>query len=66
MNLHFDIQLTKKQKEAYNLLHDADTKVLVARWSRQSGKSVFAEIALIESLCKSLTQASLLILNRVS
>ena len=55
MNLHFDIQLTKKQKEAYNLLHDADTKVLVARWSRQSGKSVFAEIALIESLCKSLT-----------
>ena len=55
MNLHFDINLTKKQKEAYNLLHDEDTKVLVARWSRQSGKSVFAEIALIESMCKPLT-----------
>jgi len=55
MNLHFDINLTKKQKEAYNLLHDDDTKVLVARWSRQSGKSVFAEIALIESMCKPLT-----------
>ena len=55
MKLNFKINLTKKQKEAYNLLHDKDTKVLVARWSRQSGKSVFAEIALIESLCKGLT-----------
>ena len=55
MELHFDINLTKKQKEAYKLLHDEDTKVLVARWSRQSGKSVFAEIALIESMCKPLT-----------
>ena len=55
MELHFDINLTKKQKEAYDLLHDKETKVLVARWSRQSGKSVFAEIALIESMCKSLT-----------
>lgn len=55
MKLNFKINLTKKQKEAYNLLHDKGTKVLVARWSRQSGKSVFAEIALIESLCKGLT-----------
>ena len=55
MKLNFRINLTKKQKEAYNLLHDKETKVLVARWSRQSGKSVFAEIALIESLCKTLT-----------
>ena len=55
MELNFRINLTKKQKEAYSLLHDDDTKVLVARWSRQSGKSVFAEIALIESMCKSLT-----------
>ena len=55
MELHFDINLTKKQKEAYDLLHDNETKVLVARWSRQSGKSVFAEIALIESMCKPLT-----------
>lgn len=55
MKLNFRINLTKKQKEAYNLLHDDDTKILVARWSRQSGKSVFAEIALIESMCKPLT-----------
>lgn len=55
MKLNFRINLTKKQKEAYNLLHDDDTKILVARWSRQSGKSVFAEIALIESMCRPLT-----------
>lgn len=55
MELHFDLDLTRKQQEAYNLLHDPETKVLVARWSRQSGKSVFAEVALIESMCKPLT-----------
>lgn len=55
MKLNFRINLTKKQKEAYDLLHMEDTQYLVARWSRQSGKSVFAEICLIESMCKSLT-----------
>lgn len=52
MNLKFDISLTKKQQEAFETFHRKDLKYLVCRWSRQSGKSVFAEIILIEYLCK--------------
>lgn len=52
MKIDFNIKLTKKQKEAYNLIHSDECKTLVACWSRQSGKSVFAEIMLIEYLCK--------------
>lgn len=52
MKINFKISLTPKQKEAYNLLHDDETKILVCRWSRQAGKSIFAEICLIEYLCK--------------
>lgn len=55
MKINFNINLTKKQKEAYNLLHDKDTQFLIARWSRQCGKTVFAEIMMIEYLCKSKT-----------
>ena len=32
MKINFDIKLTKKQKEAYDILHDKDCKFL---WSRQ-------------------------------
>ena len=35
MKINFDIKLTKKQKEAYDILHDKDCKFLIARWSRQ-------------------------------
>lgn len=52
MEVQFNINLTKKQKEAYSILHDKDTRYLVARWSRQCGKTVFSEICIIESLCK--------------
>ena len=52
MKINFDIKLTKKQQEAYNLMHEKDCRYLVARWSRQCGKTVFAEIMLIEYLCK--------------
>ena len=52
MKLNFKINLTKKQKEAYEILHSKDCKYLVARWSRQCGKTTFAEIMLIEYLCK--------------
>ena len=52
MRIDFDINLTKKQQEAYDLIHRPDCKFLVARWSRQCGKTVFAEIMLIEYLCK--------------
>ena len=52
MTINFDITLTKKQQEAYDLLHQKDCQFLIARWSRQCGKTVFAEIMLIEYLCK--------------
>ena len=52
MKIQFDINLTRKQKEAYNLIHQDDCQYLVARWSRQCGKTVFAEIMMIEYLCK--------------
>ena len=52
MKINFNIRLTKKQQEAYNIMHEKDCKFLVARWSRQCGKTVFAEIMMIEYLCK--------------
>ena len=35
LNVNFDIKLTKTQERAYSVLHDDDTKFLIARWSRQ-------------------------------
>ena len=35
MRINFDINLTKKQQEAWNILHDKDCQFLIARWSRQ-------------------------------
>ena len=52
MTINFNIDLTQKQKEAYSILHDKDTQFLIARWSRQCGKTVLAEIMMIEYLCK--------------
>ena len=52
MKINIDIELTKKQKEAYDIIHSKDCQFLVARWSRQCGKTVLAEIMLIEYLCK--------------
>ena len=52
MKINFNIQLTKKQQEAYDIIHKRDCKFLVARWSRQCGKTIFAEIMMIEYLCK--------------
>jgi len=52
MKINFNIQLTRKQKEAYDILHSNATQFLIARWSRQCGKTVFAEIMMIEYLCK--------------
>lgn len=50
MKVKFNLKLTDGQREAYNLAHDKDTDKLVLVWSRQSGKSVFAEIILLEYL----------------
>ena len=55
MRVNFDIKLTKKQQEAYNLIHDEKCRFLIARWSRQCGKTIFAEVMLIEYLCKANT-----------
>lgn len=55
MKINFDIELTKKQKEAYDIMHEKETRFLIARWSRQCGKTIFAEIMLIEYLCKNNT-----------
>lgn len=55
MKINFNINLTEKQKEAYSILHDKDTQFLIARWSRQCGKTVFSEIMMVEYLCKSNT-----------
>lgn len=52
MNIKFDIELTSSQKKAYDLIHQSDTRYLVARWSRQQGKTIFSEILLIEYLFK--------------
>lgn len=52
MQINFDINLTKKQQEAYDIIHQKDCRFLIARWSRQCGKTVFSEIMMIEYLCK--------------
>lgn len=52
MQINFDIKLTEGQKKAYELVHNDDIQYLILRWSRQCGKSVFAEILLIEYLFK--------------
>lgn len=49
MNINFNIELTPYQQEAWKTLHDKKVKELVLCWSRQKGKSVFAEIAMIEA-----------------
>ena len=45
-----NLKLTKSQQEAARLLHLHDTRYLICCWSRQSGKSVFAELMVIEYL----------------
>lgn len=50
--LKFKINLSKKQQEIYNLIHDKDVRYVVACMSRQIGKTLLSEILLIEYLCK--------------
>lgn len=52
MNVNFSIKLTPKQQEVYNLLHKDDVNIVVTRFSRQCGKTVLAEVLLIENLLK--------------
>ena len=55
MDLNFNYQPTEGQLQAFKLLHDKETRVIVLLFSRQCGKSVFAESACIEYLCKPYT-----------
>lgn len=50
MKVNFKIKLTPKQKEAYSLLFNRETRVLTCVWSRQCGKTVFAIISCIQYL----------------
>lgn len=52
INLKFKINLTKKQKEAYDLFHKEEVRELVLNFSRQSGKTTLCEILLIETMVK--------------
>lgn len=58
INLKFKINLTSKQKEAYDLFHKEEVKELVLNFSRQSGKTTLCEILLIETLVKSKTNCA--------
>lgn len=49
MEVQFEIELTKKQQEAYDVFHEKDTKELVLLFSRQSGKSTLAEVLMMEA-----------------
>lgn len=52
MQVNIDIQLTKGQQEAWDLLQKPAIKYLVMRYSRQQGKTIFIELALIEAMMK--------------
>ena len=52
IDLHFHINLTKKQQEVYDLFHKKEVKEIVMNFSRQSGKTTLAEILLIETMVK--------------
>lgn len=55
MEIKFDLKLTPKQQEVYDTLHKPETTYLVVRFSRQCGKTVIAEVLMIEYLLKSNT-----------
>ena len=50
--LRFDIELTKTQRRIYDLVHNPDVLEVVACLSRQSGKSIIAEVLCVEYLFK--------------
>ena len=52
MEVCINLKMTEGQKEAWDLIHRDDVQYLVLRWSRQSGKSVFCELLILEYLFK--------------
>ena len=55
LKIRFDIKLTEGQRAAHRLVEDSNNNVVVMVYSRQSGKSVLAEILCIEYLFKANT-----------
>ena len=58
MEINFDINLTKGQKNVRETLYSDDCRYCVVKFSRQSGKSVCAEVICLEYLCKPKTYNS--------
>ena len=50
MQLKFNIELTKSQKTAYDLIHKDGIKFITLCWPRQSGKSTLMEVLVLEWL----------------
>ena len=49
MNINFNINLTSNQQKAYDLFHQKETKEMLLLFSRQQGKTIFAELMITES-----------------
>ena len=52
MEIKLDIELTSGQKEVYDYAHQDDIRQIVMCFSRQCGKTVIAEVLMLEWLCK--------------
>lgn len=52
MNVNIKLKMTQGQEEAYRAVHDKACRYLTLVWSRQSGKTVWAELILLEYLLK--------------
>lgn len=50
MDVHFSIELTASQQEAYDIIHSDDVKFVTLAWSRQSGKSWLMELLVMQWL----------------
>ena len=55
MELKLDITLTSKQKEIWDAMHSRGVQIVVCPMSRQIGKTVIAEVLLLEKLFKEKT-----------
>ena len=55
MELKIDIQLTKKQQAIWEAMHERGVNIVVCPMSRQIGKTVIAEVLLLEKLFKERT-----------
>lgn len=50
MKVRFNIDLTKSQQEAYDVIHKKEYKYIALNWSRQAGKSTLMKVLCLEWL----------------